>query len=143
MVRAGVVNHPGQWKDGGFAKIQKPPKRYAMIDLQSLSEFSGFPDFRDFQSAHRQWIEQGLGNALAVRDDRWSGSIAVGSLAFVEKVKNELGVKAAHRHVIEAEGSYTLHEPAEAYNLESITENEALRLQNTFFWNETVDEARR
>src|SRR5258706_2874327 len=90
MVRAGVVNHPGQWKEGGFAEIQKQPKRYAIIDLQSLSEVSGFPDFREFQSAHRQWIEQGLGNTLAVRDDRWSGSIAVGSLAFVENVETSL-----------------------------------------------------
>ena len=33
----------------------------------------------------------------AVRDDRWSEAIAVGSLAFVETVKNDLGVKARHR----------------------------------------------
>ena len=33
MVRAGVVNHPGQWKESGFSEIQKPPKRYAIIDL--------------------------------------------------------------------------------------------------------------
>jgi putative transposase len=25
MVRAGVVNHPGEWKESGFAEIQKPP----------------------------------------------------------------------------------------------------------------------
>ncbi|HSK29625.1 MAG TPA: transposase [Candidatus Limnocylindria bacterium] len=38
MVRAGVVNHPGQWKESGFSEIQKPPKRYIIIDFQSLSE---------------------------------------------------------------------------------------------------------
>src|SRR5687767_821724 len=27
MVRAGVVNHPGQWKESGFCEIQEPPKR--------------------------------------------------------------------------------------------------------------------
>jgi putative transposase len=37
MVRAGVVNHPERWKESGFKEIQKPPKRYAIIDLQSLS----------------------------------------------------------------------------------------------------------
>jgi hypothetical protein len=26
MVRAGVVSHPGEWKDSGFREIQKPPK---------------------------------------------------------------------------------------------------------------------
>ncbi|MGZ8519886.1 MAG: hypothetical protein ACXWX7_07030, partial [Candidatus Binatia bacterium] len=33
----------------------------------------------------------------------WSGSIAVGSRSFVERVKSELGFKAAHRDVIEAD----------------------------------------
>jgi hypothetical protein len=34
-----------------------------------------------------------------MRDKRWSDAIAVGSLTFVEKVKSELGFKAAHREV--------------------------------------------
>ena len=105
MVRAGVVNHPGQWKESGFREIQNPPKRYAIIDLQSLSELSGFADLRDFQTAHRPWVEQGLENGLLMRDDGWSESIAVGSLAFIDKVKSELGIRAAHRDVIEADGS--------------------------------------
>ena len=141
MVRAGVVNHPREWKASGFIEIQKPLERYAIIDLQSLSELSGFTDLRDFQRAHRQWTEQALENGFAVRDDRWSESIAVGSLAFIDKVKSELGVRAAHRDVIEADGSYVLREPAEAYALNFAGENEALRSQNTFFWNEIVDEA--
>ena len=58
---------------------------------------------------------EGLENGLAVRDDRWSESIAVGSRSFVEKVQNQLGFKAAHRDVIEVQGSYVLREPAEAY----------------------------
>jgi REP element-mobilizing transposase RayT len=141
MVRAGVVNHPGEWNESGFSGIQKPPKRYAIIDLQSLIELSGFADLRDFQTAHRQWVEQGLENGLLMRDDRWSESIAVGSLAFIDQVKNELGFKADHRDVIESDGSYVLREPAEAYALKFACGNEALRSQNTFFWNEIVDEA--
>jgi len=141
MVRANVVKHPGQWKESGFSEIQKPPTRYAVIDLQSLSELSGFADLKDFQRAHRQWVEQDLENGLAVRDDRWSESIAVGTLGFAEKVKNELGFKAAHRDVIEIDGSYTLREPAGAYGLKFAGENEALSIENTFFWNESVDEA--
>jgi putative transposase len=104
MVRARVVNHPGQWKESGLYEIQKPPKRYAIIDLRSLSELSGVADLRDFQRADRQWVEQRLENGLAVRDDCWSEAIAVGSSAFVAKVKNQLGVKATHRDVIETDG---------------------------------------
>jgi len=141
MVRAGVVNHPEKWKDGGFSEIQKSPKRYAIIDVQSLSELIGFADPSDFQRNHRQWVEQGLENGVMMRDDRWSESIAVGRREFVEKVGDELGVRAAHRDVIEADGVYTLREQAEAYGLSFVTQSEALRAENTFFWNETVDEA--
>jgi hypothetical protein len=59
-----------------------------------LSKTSGL------QQAHRQWIEIALRDELSVRDARWSEAVAVGSLAFVEKVKSELGFKAAHRQVI-------------------------------------------
>ena len=49
MVRAGVVNHPQQWKESGFIEIQKLPKRYAIIDLKSLSELSGFSNLEIFK----------------------------------------------------------------------------------------------
>jgi putative transposase len=55
-------------------------------------------------------VEKGLQNGSALRDDRWSEAIAVGTRSFVEKVKNELGGKAGHRDVIEADGSYALRE---------------------------------
>jgi len=42
------------------------------------------------------------------REGRWSEAIAVGNLNFVEKVKSELGFKAAHREVIEGGGTYAL-----------------------------------
>jgi len=93
---------------------------------------SGFADLRDFQRTHRQWVEQGLENGLALRDGRWSEAIAVGSRSFVEKVKGELGSKAAHRDVIEA---------GETYGLKFAAESEALRSQNTFLRDETVDQA--
>jgi putative transposase len=103
---------------------------------------SGFADLQDFQAAHRQWVEQGLENGLTIRDDRWSEAIAVGSRPFVEKVKGELGLKATYREVIEADGTYALREAAQTYGLKFAAESEALRSQNTVFWDETVDEVR-
>ena len=76
-----------------------------------------------------------------MRDDRWSESVTAGTLAFIDQVKNELGFKADHRDVIECDGSYVLQGAAERYALKFAVENEALRSQNTFFWNEIVDEA--
>jgi putative transposase len=110
MVRAGAVNHPGQWNESGFCEIQKPPKRYAIIDLRALTELCGFGELADFQRAQHQWIEQALEGVPAAREDRWSEAVAVGGLAFVETMKNELGVKAKHRNVIETNGSYALRD---------------------------------
>ena len=57
-------------------------------------------------------------------------------------MKSKLGRKASHRDVIEVNGSYALREPIEAYGLKFTAGNEALRDQNTFLWDETVDEAK-
>ena len=62
----------------------------------------GFSNPRDFQRAHREWVDQAMANGAAPREERWSEALAVWSLAFVEKVKNDLGFKAAHREVLEA-----------------------------------------
>jgi putative transposase len=99
MVRAGVVDHPVTWEHSGYREIQQPPKRYAVIDLPGLVVLCGVSRLADFQQAHCQWIEAALHGDLAVRDARWSEAVAVGSLAFVEKIKGELGVKALHREV--------------------------------------------
>ena len=49
------------------------------------------------------------GKRGAPREDRWSEALAVGSLAFVERVKHDLGVKAARR-VLEGNGNLTFEQ---------------------------------
>ena len=61
-----------------------------------LNALFGFAGAAQFQETHRQWIEQALTRKLE-RENRWSEAVAVGSLAFVENVKSELGSKALHR----------------------------------------------
>ena len=141
MVRAGVLNHPVKWAHSGYREIQKPPERYAIIDLRELAALCGFTELGDFQRAHRQWVEQALLDERAVRDDRWSESIAVGSLSFVENVKSELGGKAMHRAVEHTDGACALREPREAYNGDLASKSEPLSLENTVFWNENAETA--
>jgi hypothetical protein len=45
-------------------------------------------------------VEIALRDELSVRYARWSEAVAVESLAFVGKVKDELEFNAAHRQVI-------------------------------------------
>jgi hypothetical protein len=71
-----------------------------------------------------------------MREGRWSETIAVGSLNFVETVKNELGFKAAHREVIAEGGAHALREGSEAYGFNFAGENEAVNSENTRFWDQ-------
>ena len=76
---------------------------------------------------------------MTERDDRWSEAVAVGSLAFVEKVKRELGVKAMHRTATEVGGTFTLREEGEAYTRVFAGKNDALRVDNGRFWEEKAE----
>ena len=55
MVRAGAVNHPSHWVQSGYREIQRPPKRYGIIDLRELTALCGFGELEDFQRAHAGW----------------------------------------------------------------------------------------
>ena len=136
MVRAGVVKHPAAWAHGGYREIQAPPRRYTLIELDDLSESCGFANVRDFQRAHHQWVEQALADEGAKRDVRWSQAIAVGSPAFVEKIKHELDDAARHREVEEEGGMCVLREPGGSYSIDFGVENVALRPKNTLPWAE-------
>ena len=134
MVRTGVVEHPNKLAEQRLSSIQRSPKRYVVLDLYGLLELCGFSKLADFQQVHRQWIEAELKRKLAVRDARWSEAVAVGSLAFVEEVKSELGAKALHRELEQVDGTYGLRESSEAYKGQFDLENGALSVKNTLPW---------
>ena len=46
MVRAGVVQHPSEWDCCGYAEIQEPPLRYAIIDRERLAYCCEMSDSR-------------------------------------------------------------------------------------------------
>lgn len=136
MVRAGVVRHPAEWTHGGYREIQDPPERYSLIDMAELSALCGFASVEEFQRTHRQWVAQALSGEMLKRDERWSEAIAVGSQAYVERVKRLLEITARHREVDEANGTYALREPLGAYTDGFDTENSALTPDNTVLFAE-------
>ena len=76
------------------------------------------------------------------RDDRWTEAVAVGSLAFVGKVKEEFGVKAMHRSATEVDGMFTLREEGQAYTRFFAGKNGALKLDNGRFWEDKSERQR-
>jgi len=95
-----------------------------VIDLPGLVALCGFSKLADFQQAHRHWVETALEGGSTVRETKWSEAVAAGSLAFIKKVKSELGIKALHRELEQVDGTYALRESGEAYRGQIDTENE-------------------
>ena len=122
-----------------IVRFRSRASRYTITDLLGLTALCGFADLANFQQAHCQWVEQSLENGSGLRDDRWSESIAAGSLAFVERVKSQLGVKALHREFEQLGGAYAQREWSDAYGSEFIRENDVLRIENTIFWDENAE----
>jgi hypothetical protein len=96
MVRARVVTHPCNWTHSGYREIQKPRKRYGIIDLRELSSLCGFGDVATFQQAHRGWVDDSLARKAmaqrrsAVRSDRGR------QFKFVERCRTNSDTK---RHI--------------------------------------------
>jgi hypothetical protein len=67
------------------------------------------------------------------RESRWAESIAVGSKAFVEKTKSELGIKAIGREVMGANGGYEVRERDVSYRAIFPGGNSGLKPENTYF----------
>jgi putative transposase len=72
MVRAGVVNHPAEWPHAGYNEIQKPRKRYVIIDHDRLLAATGLGSFAALQRHHAVWVRDKLNSGSLSREDRWT-----------------------------------------------------------------------
>ena len=60
----------------------------------------------------------------------------MGSEPFVHATQAKLGIKGHGREVIGADGSYELIESPATYTSNLGRENDGLKLQNSYFWND-------
>jgi putative transposase len=135
MVRAGVVAHPSEWSFSGYREIQEPRRKFALIAYERLRELAGFDLYNHFQTTHRDWIHESLGKDGSVFESRWSRGIAVGSVQFVEKTKEELGIRAKGRKVLGHGEGYQLRESPAYYTDSFGIEKEDIEAENEYFWN--------
>jgi len=135
MVRAGVVKHPGEWKESGYYEIQNPPRRYGIVNVQVLMELLGLDDLEKLQQARAQWTESQLNN-VSQRDSSWTESIAAGNQGFVEKVKEKLGMRVKAREVVRQSEGFVLKETATPYRSLFNGKKGLLRENNRVYWGE-------
>ena len=135
MVRAGVVQHPSEWSFCGYNEIQNPPERYTLIDYVRLMNLLQLNSHEEMKYFCKSRVDEAISELDKSRDSKWTESIAVGSEKFIEVTKNILGIKAKGRKKIENGPGYELREPPSPYNSNFMSENDALRPQNTYYWN--------
>lgn len=134
MVRTGLVSHPSQWPFGGYNEIQKPRRKCILIAYQKLAELTGFETYDAFRKAHKELVNESLGNGNNYRQADWSESVAVGSKDFVETIKEKLGLRAKGRKILENDGGFQLREKMVSYIANSDSKNDNIGGQNTFPW---------
>jgi len=115
MVRAGVVSHPSKWIHSGYHEIQTPPLRYALIDRSKLVELSGAASDEQLKSMHHEWVESAIQENQRKRQPAWSEAVAIGSVGFVERMKQEMGYKAVGRKPMQTDDACMLREPDSSY----------------------------
>ena len=135
MVRAGVVQHPGEWVHGGYGEIQNPKQRYTLIDRRKLTALLGIRDNNQLAEYQREWVEDILKNGYNQRDAKWTQSIAVGDKEFVMETKAKLGAKAIGRRGMKNVEGYELKESQSPYNRVFDPEKCSLSLKNDHLWN--------
>jgi putative transposase len=134
MVRSGVVTHPQQWHHGGYREVQRPRRRYVLIDYDRLGHLSGFDDFPQFQKAHREWVKNALMEKGKHREALWSESVAVGSRDYVAQVGKALGGMARGRSIRKVAEGWELRETQVPYNANSLAKNRVIGSLNQRVW---------
>jgi len=97
-VRAGVVAHLSQWHTCGYHEIQKPPRRFGIIDRQALAEVLEVP-VTDLPGRHARWIDAARAGDSGKCVCDWSSSGAVGRREFVEGMPSALKRRANGREL--------------------------------------------
>ena len=125
MVRAGAVAHPVEWGEGGYHEIQRPPKRYRIVDVPTLTALLGMEQ-HELRRAHSAWVSAALAARRVTREALWSESVAVGSREFVGRVKQELHLDDKHHPVQERGSLFRLRESTPRYRAQIGAEMGAL-----------------
>ena len=117
MVRAGVVNHPKEWRHSGYYEIQNPPQRYRIINTELLCELLNLHTVESLQKHLAEWSQQAMVNDKNMRAAKWSNSIAVGRHEFAENYIESLGLSGLKRTIHLVDDTCVVKEPSQPYSV--------------------------
>lgn len=100
MVRAGIVDHPKDWKYCGYQEIEGLKQEGALINKRKLSDLLEVKESK-LRSSYNQMLCEYMANSCMKREPRWTESIAIGQRPFVEAIKSALGDKAKKRKIVD------------------------------------------
>lgn len=126
MVRAGKVKHPEEWRWSGYREIQHPMHRYRIVDIDRLCALFDVSNHTELKARHQGWIEHALCGPEMSRKEHLSQAIAVGSEAYVDQVKAELGFTGLNRKKVSEGDDYVLRESKASYKVNFKLKNSIL-----------------
>jgi putative transposase len=93
-----------------YNKIQSPRNRKGIIDFDRLMELLGIENYDDLKDAHYKWVDSAMPTDNRGKENKWTQSVAVGSKAFIENMKESLGFRETGRKIICADDTLALRE---------------------------------
>ncbi|MCP4021562.1 MAG: transposase, partial [Desulfobacteraceae bacterium] len=135
IVRAGVVNHPSEWRFSGYNEIQFPRRKCVLISYDKLAKLAGCSTYNSFQVLYKNSIAQALEGRNIAYDSLWTKNVAVGSKQFVENIKKQLKAKAVGRQIYTfgaSDNIYELRESTSPYNADFNAQNANMGSENTY-----------
>jgi putative transposase len=90
MVRCKVVDHPREWPWVGYHEIMGLRQRYRLIDLDRLTWRLGTAAMEDVRCNLEASLGERISRGQLKREPCWTESLAVGRVAFLEKIKPQI-----------------------------------------------------
>jgi len=117
MVRAGIVEHPSEWRWSGHDELTGDRSRYTILALDSLIERLSLNGVSDLKRIYDDGIEVALNRRELKRSPEWTESLAVGDQVFVERVARDYERRSEFSYSqIDSNGGMSLKEESVAYN---------------------------
>jgi putative transposase len=98
MVRAGVVQHPSEWRWCGHDELMGTRTRYRIIDIQRLLVSLDIDGVEDFRRLYGNGIEEALNQGQLAREAMWSEAVAVGNREFVHEMAASCSNRSAFNY---------------------------------------------